>query len=298
MSIRNGILLLTLLLARVHCCLAAEEAVATKYPPAVSAIRALGGAVHDAAFSEGAAWDVEFHLYGHDLTDEGLRQVAKLNDVVSLNLRGTAITGSGLVHLKSMAKLRKLHLERTKIDNEGVAHLAGLENLEYLNLYGTEIGDAGLRHLEGLTSLKRLYVWETKVTDAGVDRLAKKLPELEIVRGIDMSKLPAFKKPEEEKAIPQGELNWVAAKKAEDAPKSESGANTQVIFENKSGRRVKLYWVSYGNELMQYATLDVDEKYQQNTYARNSWLITDEDDKPLGYFIVTADAVARAVIPK
>jgi hypothetical protein len=77
---------------------------------------------------------VEFHLTGRDLDDQGLLAVGRLQDTVILNMRDTGITDAGLVHLKGLAKLRRLHLERTAVGDQGIAHLSGLNQLEYLNL--------------------------------------------------------------------------------------------------------------------------------------------------------------------
>lgn len=275
----------------------ADDTTTTKTdPPAATAVRELGGNARRLA-QNNSDWEVEFHLASRQLTDEGLREVAKLDHVASLHLRDTKITGAGLVHLKGMKHLRRLHLERTDVDDEGIANLSGLKNLEYLNLYQTEITDAALQHLEGLTNLQRLYVWQTNVTDDGVAKLAKKLPQLKISRGVDLSSLPTHEEVVEDQPKPKINLEWKPATRVEDAPKSENGANTTVVFENKSGRAVKLYWVTYDNKLQLYATIKVDEVHRQNTYARNSWLISDTDDKPLGYFIV-AEELARATIPK
>ena len=258
----------------------------------LAAIREIGGVVRPLA----TGWEVEFHLRGRALTDEGLARVAALKDVVSLNLRDTQITGSGLVHLKDLTRLRWLHLERTQIGDEGTENLSGLRNLEYLNLYATKISDELLGRLTGLKRLKRLYVWQTNVTDEGVAALVKDLPELKIVRGVDFNKLSTYADIVGDIPQPTEDLQWIAVSRASDAPKSNNGINTQVFFENKSRRRVKLYWISYGNELKLYAELEPGATRQQNSYANNSWLITDENDSPLAYFIVTED-ISRAVIP-
>ena len=49
---------------------------------------------------EGEQWEVEFHLRGRKLTDEGLVHVAALKNVVLLNLRDTQITNAGVAELK------------------------------------------------------------------------------------------------------------------------------------------------------------------------------------------------------
>ncbi len=259
-------------------------------------IEKLGGSVRPLD-GESGALEVEFHLRGKQLTDDGLAHVAVLDNVASLNLRDTQITGAGLVHLKGLTSLRFLHLERTAVGDEGIEHLAGLTNLEYLNLYSTNITDKSLEHLTGLKKLTSLYVWQTGVTDEGVARLERALPDLKIVRGVDLSKLPdSFPSPEE-KPKPKLSLKWVAISSRQDAPqRSENGINTQVFFENKSERRVKIYWITYAGDLKLYGELEPGGTRQQNTYARNAWLITDESEIPLGYFVVEEDE-ALAVIP-
>jgi len=261
---------------------------------ALAAIKKIGGTVHLMAGNR-TDWKVEFHLGGRSLTDEGLAHVAALNDVASLNVRDTKITSGGLVHLKGLTKLERLHLERTEVGDEGIANLAGMVNLQYLNLYDTRITDKALDQLTGLKNLTRLYVWKTGVTDEGVARLEKALPNLKIVRGVDLSTLPASVPSEPEK--PGKPIKWIATSTVGEAPKSENGDNTEVVFENKSDRKVKIYWVSYGNELELYGELEPGKTRRQNTYANNSWLICDENDKPLGYFIVGPEK-ALAVIPK
>jgi len=263
---------------------------------AVAAIRQVGGTVRPIA-KNGSELEVELQLNPSRATDDVLVHVGRLKNVVSLNLRGANITDAGLVHLKSLGNLRRLHLERTKITDAGIRHLAGLSRLEYLNLYGTKITDNALSALAGLKNLKRLYLWQTDVTKAGIAKLQTALPGLNVVRGVDLSSLPTYDDKEEVKLKPKEDLKWIATADAADAPKSANGINTTVIFENKSGKKVKLYWVSYGGELKQYAELDPGATRKQNTYARNTWLIADSSDKPLGYFIVGME-VSRAVIPK
>lgn len=264
---------------------------------AIAAIENVGGAVRPISDRNSKDWVIEFHLRGAMLTDEGLAHVASLKNIVSLNLRDTKITGAGLVHLKGLTKLRRLHLERTEVGDDGMENLAGLIHLEYLNLYGTNITDKSLGHLTGLKRLKSLYMWQTGVTDAGVARLEKMLPGLNIVRGVDLSKLPTLEESAAKKTEPKVDLKWIALDDGSVAPKSTGeGLNSQVTFENNSKRAVKLYWVDFANELILYAELQPGSKRQQNSYSKHTWLVADENDTPLGYFIVTED-VCRALIP-
>ena len=259
----------------------------------LDAIRRSGGLVLSAPGKSGN-WEVEFHLRGRDLTDKGLANVAALKSVVVLNLRDTQITSSGLVHLKGLTQLRRLHLERTKVDDKGIENLIGLSKLEYLNLYATQITDESLDRLANLKNLRQLYLWQTDVTDDGVAKLKKALPELKIVRGIDLSKVVPVKKPESK---PMEELKWVAISGDVKPPKSKPGSFTVLTFENKRSHRIKLYWVDYGGNLKLYGEIDSGGNRQQTTYSDAVWLVTDEKDKALGYFI-SGQKVALAVIPK
>ncbi len=164
---------------------------------ATAAIKKLGGQVLELAQNDNRL-DVAFHLADGKITDAEVALVKNLPKTAQLNLRGTEVTDAGLANLKDLKGLVRLHLEKTKITDAGLEHLKGLENLEYLNLYGTPVTDAGLKHLEGLKKLRRLYLWQAPVTDAGVAALKAAVPELQIVRGVELAK-PAEPKPEEKK---------------------------------------------------------------------------------------------------
>ena len=147
---------------------------------AIAKIEELGGAVRTIAMNSDSK-EVDFHLQGKDLDDEGLAYVNDLRDVVLLHLKDTQITDEGLAHIANLVTLTKLHLERTQVTDAGLQHLSGLGNLKSLNLYGTSVTDAGLEHLKGLTNLEKLYIWKTGVTLAGAQELSAALPGLEII---------------------------------------------------------------------------------------------------------------------
>lgn len=263
-------------------------------PSLISAIEKSGGLVLPWP-GENDAWEVEYHLRGRDLEDDGLAPLAALKTVVSLNLRDTKITSDGLKHLSGLTQLKRLHLERTAVDDSGVTHLAKLNNLEYLNLYGTKITDKALTELKGLKNLKKLYVWQTEVTDDGVANLKEALPNLKIVKGVDLSKIVIVKK---EEPKPEETLKWLAVGGPDKPPaKSKPGSFLIITFQNKSDKDVKLYWVDYGGGKKLYGEIAKGGERKQNTYSDAVWLVTDNQDKPLGYF-VAGTKIALAVIPK
>ena len=63
---------------------------------AIDSIKKNGGLVLPSPGGENQ-WDIQFQLRGRDLTDAGLADVAKLGNVVELNLRDTKITSAGSV---------------------------------------------------------------------------------------------------------------------------------------------------------------------------------------------------------
>ena len=240
-------------------------------------------------------WDIQFQLRGRDLTDAELANVAKLGNVVELNLRDTKITSAGLVHLKGLAKLTRLHLERTNVGDEGIANLTKLTTLEYLNLYGTKITDKSLDHLAGLKNLRQLYVWQTDVTDAGIAKFKKALPAVSVVKGIDLSTIIPVAK---EEPKPENDLKWLPEGGDEKPPaKSVTGEFIFVRFINERDKPVKLFWIDYGGKPKLYGVIEPGDQRRQSTYEGAVWMLADERDKPLGYF-VTGREFARAIIPK
>ena len=284
----SGLLVFTLLLPPV---LSSAE---SQKSPAILAVEATGGLVLPIS---GGGWEVGFHLRGSGvLSDEGLKTLKGLGDIISLNLRDTEITSEGLVHLKVFRSLRRLHLERTKIDDSGLENLSGLTELEYLNLYQTEVSDAGLAHLAGLKKLKKIYLWDTKVSDIGVRKLQKALPELVISRGLDLEKL-AIEASKAPPPKPRLQMKWLSYGGTESPPaKSIPGPSIQVTFMNKAKNTVKLVWIDYGGGQKLYGEISAGGRREQNTYAKAVWLITDLSDNPLGYF-VTSKENSDGVIP-
>ena len=261
---------------------------------AIDSIKKNGGLVLPSPGRENQ-WDIQFQLRGRDLTDDGLADVAKLGNVVELNLRDTKITSAGLVHLKGLAKLTRLHLERTNVGDEGIANLTKLTTLEYLNLYGTKITDKSLDHLAGLKNLRQLYVWQTDVTDAGIANFKKALPAVSVVKGIDLSTIIPVAK---EEPKPENDLKWLPEGGDEKPPaKSVTGEFIFVRFINERDKPVKLFWIDYGGKPKLYGVIEPGDQRRQSTYEGAVWMLADERDKPLGYF-VTGREFARAIIPK
>ena len=112
---------------------------------------------------------------------EGQLTEADLTKVTSLVLDSTKITDEGLKDVAKLQGLEMLNLDSCEqVTDEGLKEVAKLQLLEMLNLSGTEITDAGLKEFVKFQNLKVLYLESTKTTDAGVAELRKALPKCEI----------------------------------------------------------------------------------------------------------------------
>lgn len=115
------------------------------------------------------------------------QQVSKLvplaKQLVWLRLGGTKITDTGLKEIGKLQNLTRLSLEHTAVSDAGLEALKDLKNLQYLNLFDTKVSDKGLQALAGLSNLRTVYVYQTQVTAQGVGALQKNLPSLKIDTG-------------------------------------------------------------------------------------------------------------------
>lgn len=120
-------------------------------------IERLGGKVrHDDTLPGAPIVSVDFS--GTRLDNAGLRTVAGLTTLKSLNLKNTQITGAGLQSLTGLQELRLLCLDGTRVRNEDLRHLQSFSKLEQVSAYGTRINGLGINALKkALPNLKFLH---------------------------------------------------------------------------------------------------------------------------------------------
>lgn len=76
---------------------------------------------------------------------------------------------------------------------------------------------------------------------------------------------------------------------------SRQGAETRVVFINRTTSNVRLYWIDNVRTPKFYAEIRAGKQHKQHTFGGHTWLVTDENKKPLGVFEAT-DAEGVAVI--
>jgi len=103
-----------------------------------------------------------------EITDEGVRHLARMPLLQDLDLSGTGVTDAGLHVLGRLPRLRTISLAWTGVTDGGLAALAQCHELERVNLTATGASDGALRALAGKPRLRHLAIG---LTDAGVPLL-------------------------------------------------------------------------------------------------------------------------------
>jgi hypothetical protein len=113
--------------------------------------------------------------------DNGLKSVASLHGLRTLNLRGTSLTDCGMKALKSLGALESLTLSYTRVSDEGLKQLLKLTSLKTLDLQATKVRGHGLRHLQGLNRLTWIDLSGTRLEIDNV-KLLTQMKSLEVIQ--------------------------------------------------------------------------------------------------------------------
>jgi WD40 repeat protein len=113
-------------------------------------------------------------LWQSDIDDAGMKELARLKQLHTLEIGNTKVTDKGLKELAGLPQLQRLSLHALfSVSDAGLRELDGLKQLRVLNVgnaYG--VTDRGLKELAAFEQLQTLDLTNTKVTDAGLKELA------------------------------------------------------------------------------------------------------------------------------
>jgi hypothetical protein len=101
------------------------------------------------------------------VSDAGVRFLARMPRLQYLDLTGTGISDRGMEILAQLKELKTIRLSWTQITDTGAAHLESCDGLERLDLTATHTGDGTLKTLVGKRHLRHLMTG-VKVTDTGL----------------------------------------------------------------------------------------------------------------------------------
>ena len=99
------------------------------------------------------------------------------------------------------------------------------------------------------------------------------------------------------KQLEETSLTFVPYTTREALPNSKAGQEPRVVFQNELERVVK-YWYVAGEDQKLYGELQPGERRVQETFASHVWLITDQQDKPLGYFVSNGVSATAKIVPR
>ena len=156
--------------------------------------------------------------------------------------------------------------------------------------------DVVLQNVRRFTDEKHIY-GETNVSQAGEQVFRSRYAFQKVEPEDDKlfeKRLAAFQAAI--KQLEEASLTYVPYTTREALPSSEDGQETHVVFQNELERVVK-YWYVDGEEQKLYGELKPSERRVQNTFASHVWLITDQQDKPLGYFVASGVSATAKIVP-
>ena len=108
---------------------------------------------------------------------------------------------------------------------------------------------------------------------------------------------PNSARPQDDAPAPKFTIAFVPYSLVKDIPHSGGGKNTSVTFDNRLSKEVKLWWVDGGGGRHSYGALEAGTTKTQGSYAQHVWLITNLQDKPLGYFVASSAAAVARILP-
>jgi hypothetical protein len=108
---------------------------------------------------------------------------------------------------------------------------------------------------------------------------------------------PNNARPQDDAPTPKFTIAFVPYSLVKDIPHSGGGKNTSVTFDNRLSKGVKLWWVDGGGGRHSYGAVAALTTKTQGSYAQHVWLITDLQDKPLGYFVASSAAAIARIHP-
>merc|ERR1712183_236768 len=84
-------------------------------------------------------WELGDQMYGLRFTDDGLKELGKLENLEMLSIRSCRfITDDGVKYIGAMSRLKKLDISCTCITDDAIAYLRSLTSLKELSIDSCE----------------------------------------------------------------------------------------------------------------------------------------------------------------
>jgi hypothetical protein len=122
-------------------------------------------------------------VFGRNITDAGAKEIAKLKTLEQLSLSCTKLTTIGLRDLAKLQSIARLSLSQMDVTEEMLGDVAEFKNLTrfFLSFNKSEVTIAGMKHISRLEKLEKLNFFGVNVSDTGV----KELGQLKNLKDLD-----------------------------------------------------------------------------------------------------------------
>ncbi len=110
--------------------------------------------------------DIDFYrIVDESISDEHVAALLQARDHIAwLNLGDSGLQDHQIETIAKLSNLLKLDLSKNPVTDAGIIALRSLPNLETLNLHATQITDEALPALDKLPNLEQAFLWSTAVT--------------------------------------------------------------------------------------------------------------------------------------
>lgn len=119
-------------------------------------------------------------IQGGNVGDDGLELLASVKSLRILNLPQGKFTDEGLARLRELPKLVQLRFGSPQVTSQGVARLAEFPALRQIHLIGVPLDDEAIAALSRIQSLESLYLDDVTCSDAALDSLLRDHPKLHL----------------------------------------------------------------------------------------------------------------------
>lgn len=90
---------------------------------------------------------------------------------------------------------------------------------------------------------------------------------------------------------------WAPAERGRPTRSNRTGPGTRVIFQNRLGTELNLYWLDDAGERQPYGTVPANGEREMNTYAGHAWLLTEKEGGREVAVVRAEDEEGIAVVP-
>lgn len=121
------------------------------------------------------------------ITDEGIRHIAKHQNLEHLFLSYTGLTDASMKSLQSLKSLKRAWFEGTKITDASMAGFRLMPGIEEIGIAYTEVTTEGFLELAGIRTLKKVGIKGCdNISVEGIRRFKAQLPDCEVETNLNV----------------------------------------------------------------------------------------------------------------